>query len=81
MIALCIAMARLTMSMDHARRRGITPFEMQQTISQEPDKEARRVARTVAWYVYEANADSGITSRQLAAEVQTACEATQEKTP
>jgi len=78
MMTLCIAMARLTVQMDHARRQGVTASQASAVIAQSPERN-REMAKTVAWYVYEANPDSGVSSEKLASEVRASCEATQQE--
>ena len=76
-MSVCVLMAKLALPMDQARRRGVTSFQVQQAIAEQHDPQAREIARAVAWYVYTANDDSGLTSKQLAAQVRRSCEASQ----
>jgi len=81
MIGLCVVMAQLTIKMDQARRHGVTRVQVEQAImSPALTGEDREIARSVAWYVYESNDDSGLSSRKLSQIVQRACEITQEDT-
>lgn len=73
----CAAIGRTARTMIAARRKGVDEATALATIDRELSGDARRIARTLAWYIYEANADGRLPAAKLLDQVDQACRSTE----